>query len=366
LKLQEWWAKLHSKPVTDVIKHKHRFVVMDTDTFKEKFSFQLSGINIFVTVGITVIVFILVTTIVIAFTPLREWIPGYTDSRTIEQTFANARRVDSLEALVDDQQWMLNAIRATISGEELGDDVQAVADDTNASLQDFAAAYRRSREDSLLRDEVEREDSKYEVKEPPSNGQHPTAGGEKWKAESQKWKAESEKWKALYESTQKELATAASQPSNPTTTQPSNPQPQQPSTPQLSILNSQFSTLNSHLLFPPLKGKIINHYDPATRHLGIDIAGSLNQAVYAVYSGTVVFANFTAEQGHVIAIQHPGNVITVYRNNSTLLKRQGDMVRAGEPIGYVGNSSLNERGPHLHFELWSGGSPVNPEEYISF
>ena len=76
MKIKEWWAKLRSKPVTDVIKHKHRFVVMDTDTFKEKFSFQLSGINLFVTIGITVIVFILLTTVLIAFTPLRECYGG--------------------------------------------------------------------------------------------------------------------------------------------------------------------------------------------------------------------------------------------------------------------------------------------------
>ena len=66
MKIKEWWTKLRSKPVTDVIKHKHRFVVMDTDTFKEKFSFQLSGINLFVTVGITVIVLIAAMVIFLA------------------------------------------------------------------------------------------------------------------------------------------------------------------------------------------------------------------------------------------------------------------------------------------------------------
>ena len=71
------WFKLKNSPITDVIKHKHRFVVMDTDTFKEKLSFQLSGVNLFVAVGATIIVLILLTTVLIAFTPMREWIPGY-------------------------------------------------------------------------------------------------------------------------------------------------------------------------------------------------------------------------------------------------------------------------------------------------
>ena len=97
MKIRDWWNRLRSKPVKEVIKHKHRFVVMDTDTFKEKFSFQLSGINIFVTVGISIIVLVILTTVLIAFTPLREWIPGYTNTQMLEQSYDNMRRVDSLE-----------------------------------------------------------------------------------------------------------------------------------------------------------------------------------------------------------------------------------------------------------------------------
>ena len=164
MKIKEWWAKLRSKPVTDVIKHKHRFVVMDTDTFKEKFSFQLSGINLFVTIGITVIVFILLTTVLIAFTPLREWIPGYTDNAMVEQTYANARKIDSLETLLSEQEWMVGTIQAVLSGKEMGHEADSLLADTSSTLQQMAAVYRRSEEDSLLRLEVEREDNRYEVK----------------------------------------------------------------------------------------------------------------------------------------------------------------------------------------------------------
>ena len=81
--IKDWWLKIKNSQVSDVIKHKHRFVVMDTDTFKEKFSFQLSGTNLFVTVGISIIVLVLITTILIAFTPMREWIPGYTNTQMV-------------------------------------------------------------------------------------------------------------------------------------------------------------------------------------------------------------------------------------------------------------------------------------------
>ena len=197
----------------------------------------------------------------------------------------------------------VKTIQAVLSGEELGVEVEGLRADSTVSLEQIARVYRRSVEDSLLRVDVEREDNRYQVK-------------------------------------------ASAQ----TTVMPS----------------SEGAPALSHLFFPPLKGKILNGFDAAGRHLGIDIAGAASQPVYAAYGGTVVSAAFTAESGYVITIQHPGNVITVYRNNQMLLKHQGDAVRAGDPIAYVGNSSIREPGPHLHFEMWVNGSPVNPEEFISF
>ena len=58
--------------------------------------------------------------------------------------------------------------------------------------------------------------------------------------------------------------------------------------------------------------------------------------------------------------------VTVYQNNSSLLKRQGDAVRAGEPIAYVGPADKHHSMPYLHFEIWINGKAVKPEEYISF
>ena len=303
--IKDWWLKIKNSQVSDVIKHKHRFVVMDTDTFKEKFSFQLSGINLFVTVGITVIVLIVLTTVLIAFTPLREYIPGYTDTEMIEQTYANAKKIDSLERAVADQEWVLATMQALMRGEALGAQADSVMADSTSTLAVVAGVYRRSREDSLLRLEVEREDSRYQVK---AVVRQPTG-----------------------------TATAVDM--------------QPPVT---------------HLFFAPVKGNIVRPYSSAMRHYGVDIAAASESPVNAAYSGTVVSAGFTAEDGHVIALQHPAGVITVYRNNSALLKHQGDAVRAGEPIAFVGTGTTTELGPHLHLEVWVNGTPVNPEEYISF
>ena len=151
--LREWWAKIKEKPLADVIRHKHKFVVMDTDTFKEKFSFQLSGINLFVVIGITVIAFILLTTVLIAFTPLREFIPGYTDTRAVELTYNNARKIDSLEHHIEQQEWLIATMQAVLNGEELTDSIMRA--DSTSSLKHLAIEYRRSKEDSLLRQDVE-------------------------------------------------------------------------------------------------------------------------------------------------------------------------------------------------------------------
>ncbi len=302
MKIKEWWYRLKSQQVTDVIKHKHRFVVMDTDTFKEKFSFQLSGTNLFVTIGISVIVLIVLTTVLIAFTPLREWIPGYSDPRMLEQSMENARKLDSLEVKVADQEWMISTLQAVLRDEVPSQEFEVLRQDSASSLSQVSAVYRRSLEDSLLRAEVEREDSRYQVR----------------------------------------------------------------STPSPKIAANESAPATSHLFFTPLKGDIIRHFDLSSHHVGIDISGSPSQAVYAAYGGTVVSDNFTAEAGYVVTVQHPGNVVTVYRNNSVCLKHQGDVVRAGEPIAYVGHSGMDATNHHLHFELWINGSPVNPEEYISF
>lgn len=300
--IKQWWSRFKSKPFGDVIRHKHKFVVMDTGTLKEKFSFQLSGINLFVALGSGVIVLIVLTIVLIAFTPLREYIPGYTSTEMQEQAYANAGKVDSLEAAMADQEWLVATIQAMLRGESLGAEADFLVADSMSSLHQVARAYRRSKEDSLLRMEVEQEDGRYEVK---------------------------------------------------------------PATAATGVADIQQPSV-AHLFFSPLKGNVLRPYSTAERHFGVDVAAAADKPVKAAYSGTVVFAGFAAQDGYVIALQHPGNVVTIYRNAAALLKKQGDAVRAGEPIAYVGTGTKLEQGPYLHLEVWIGGTAVNPEEYILF
>jgi murein DD-endopeptidase MepM/ murein hydrolase activator NlpD len=118
--------------------------------------------------------------------------------------------------------------------------------------------------------------------------------------------------------------------------------------------------------FSPVKGKISSKFDNNQQHYAVDVVTRKNENIKATLDGTVVFSNFTPETGYVIAIQHANNMLSFYKHCSALLKKVGSFVRAGEVIAVVGDSGEYTTGPHLHFELWLNGSPVNPENYITF
>lgn len=128
------------------------------------------------------------------------------------------------------------------------------------------------------------------------------------------------------------------------------------------------ASLNIHqyLFFTPLKGTVTNGFNAKSRHYGIDVVGVKDQAVKATLEGTVLFSSWTYETGYTLAIQHNDDLISVYKHNSALLKEQGDHIKPGDPVAIVGNTGHQTSGPHLHFELWYRGNPVDPAEFISF
>ncbi|MBA7532594.1 hypothetical protein ES705_24820 [subsurface metagenome] len=118
--------------------------------------------------------------------------------------------------------------------------------------------------------------------------------------------------------------------------------------------------------FPPVKGLVTNSFNTAENHYGTDVVAGSNEIVKSTLEGTVIMATWTLETGWVIQIQHENNLISIYKHNAELLKRVGSYVKVGEPIAIIGNSGELTTGPHLHFELWYNGIPLNPEDYISF
>lgn len=121
-----------------------------------------------------------------------------------------------------------------------------------------------------------------------------------------------------------------------------------------------------NLFNPVFKGRISNIFDVKNHHYGIDIVAKENEPVRAAAEGFVIMAEYHEANGFVIGILSKDQVLTFFKHNSTLSKKVGDFVLAGEVIGIMGNSGENSTGPHLHFELWHKGIPLDPQLYLSF
>jgi len=120
------------------------------------------------------------------------------------------------------------------------------------------------------------------------------------------------------------------------------------------------------VLYPPAIGNLSQAYDPVDKHYAVDIVLNENAPVKAVAEGTVIFSEWTADTGYVIIIEHPYGLLSAYKHNASLSKFQGETVAAGEVIATAGNTGKYSTGYHLHFELWSDGFPMNPENFIDF
>ena len=117
---------------------------------------------------------------------------------------------------------------------------------------------------------------------------------------------------------------------------------------------------------PPVNGEISAPFMPDKEHFGVDVLAPKNTPVRATMDGYVITSDWTLETGYTIGIQHDNNLISFYKHNSVLLKKVGEPVKAGEATAIIGNTGTLSDGPHLHFELWQNGKPINPADYIRF
>jgi murein DD-endopeptidase MepM/ murein hydrolase activator NlpD len=289
-KSKSWFSKLRNK---------YRLVISNEDTFEQKISFRLSRLNVFVALGTLVILLVVATSFLIAFTPLREYIPGYTDVTLRKRVITLERLADSLLLDLHRKSVYIENIRNVIEGKTmLNDTISEKVPVENETYDNVK--YSRSSADSALRKEYENRVS-YDL---------------------------------YYDENQE--------------------------------FTPSVSARSSYIFFNPLKGIVTNEFDLTRQHYGIDIAAKINEVVKASLDGTVIFSDWTVETGYVITIQHQGTFVSSYKHNSVLLKKEGAFVKAGEPIAIVGESGELTTGPHLHFELWYNGTPVNPRDYISF
>ncbi|MFC2129595.1 M23 family metallopeptidase, partial [Bacteroidota bacterium] len=137
---------------------------------------------------------------------------------------------------------------------------------------------------------------------------------------------------------------------------------------RLSVIEQNSIGKNLHELhfFTPVQGIITNSFNPLENHYGVDLVAGPNEVVKATLDGTVTLAAWTLETGYVVQIQHGNNLMSVYKHNAELFKSEGQIVNAGDAIAVIGNSGELTTGPHLHFELWHNGVPLDPVKYIVF
>ncbi|MGB0429942.1 MAG: M23 family metallopeptidase [Bacteroidia bacterium] len=133
-----------------------------------------------------------------------------------------------------------------------------------------------------------------------------------------------------------------------------------------SISNPKNKKAENLHFYPPVNGIVNAKFEPKIKHYAVDLIAEKDAPVKATLDGTVIFSEYSSTTGNVLVIQHLNNYLSVYKHNSVLLKQVGTFVRAGETVAIIGNSGEMTSGPHLHFELWLNGSPVDPEDFIVF
>jgi len=285
--------KKDKRKVKQKLLHKYRLVILNEDTFEERLSFQLSKLNVIILTAISTLLLISGTALLIAFTPIREFIPGYSSTALKNKATRLTITVDSLTAAVEKNDVYFKSIRNMLTGQldSLSTKDAYSINDTKPVDPETVNLYA-SQQDSILREKVEQED-KYSLLE-------------------------------------------------------------------RATFDANFT------LFPPVSGQISEEYNAEAKHYAVDIVTEKDEPVKATLDGTVIFSEWSVETGYVIIIEHSHGLISVYKHNNSLLKSQGDLVTAGEVVAVVGDTGEFSYGPHLHFELWVDGYPVNPSDYINF
>lgn len=111
----------------------------------------------------------------------------------------------------------------------------------------------------------------------------------------------------------------------------------------------------------PVSGRISAGFDPTIQHYGVDILSARDTPIKSIMDGVVISAEQSVTTGNSVYIQHNKNVVSVYKHNSVLLVKTGDIVKTGQAVAIIGNSGEMSTGPHLHFEMWYDGKYLNPE-----
>lgn len=274
------------------IRFKYKLSFINENTLEEVWSFRLSQLSVFISLGVFAFSLVAFTAFIIIMTPIRNYLPGYLDVEVRKEIVQNALRADSLERMIEIQNLYLKNVTGIISGTIELDSIREI-------------------------DSLARVDADFEIPRSP----------------------EEEEYVKNFEQEEKY---------------------------NLTVLNTNPLPMDGLFFYKPVNGVISSHYQADIHRFGVDIAAASKESVLATLDGTVMYAGYDPNQGNVIQLQHKNGFVSVYKHNELLLKEPGEQVVAGEAIALVGNTGKLSTGPHLHFELWYNGKPVNPEDFIVF
>ena len=295
------------RSLMEKLRDKHRLVIINDDTFEEVTSIKLTPLSVYVGFSTLIVGTAFLVMAAIIWTPLKRYIPGYGDFNRDAQISELVGKVSELESEMEATRRYNENIRKILVG-DLSDMSKKAAEkqgEPTVMADTLPQDVERIPEDAQLRAAVSK--GTFTSEPPPA------------------------------------LAAAAV----------GSAVPRDVPLEQISFM-------------PPVSGDITSGFDLQKSHFGVDVAAAKNTAVKAAATGVVISSGYTVETGYSIAIQHPNNVVTMYKHNSVLLKETGSAVKSGEAIAIIGNSGETTSGPHLHFELWYKGRPANPVDYINF
>lgn len=286
-----------SKPISKLrekLTNKYRLVILNEDTFEERVSFKLSRLNVYVFGGIFSVLLIGLTSIIIAYTPLREYVPGYSSTALKQKAAKLSKDLDSLAMISHINNTKLSAMMSVIKGEENATDYYKNIDSLIKINQDsiMNGVVYASKADSIFRHNIENKD-KFDINESESA--------------------------------------------------------------EISIV-----------LFSPVTGTITNGFNSEENHYAIDVAVKNDTPIKAIADATVIFSEWSVDTGFVIILDHGDKLLSIYKHNSYLFKKQGELVKSGEVIAAAGSSGELSTGTHLHFELWYNGYPIDPTNFMDF
>ena len=282
------------------LNRKYDFLMSHDESGRPMLNFKLNLLNLILAIIGMALLLIVITTFIIAFTPLREYIPGYTDTNLNREVYELNLRADSLRREMKKKDVYFENLKKVVEGYDFAADSAlasvSIYEPLPAGVTD-TITLKKSVQDSILRAEYE------------AQNQYNLFGKD-------------------YLSTTK---------------------------PNSLVKN----------FYVPLTGKVMNAFNPDKGHFGVDIASEGDKIINATLDGTVVFSSWSINNGYCIGIQHEDSYFSVYKHNATLLKKEGEYVKAGEAIAILGKSGEAEAFEHLHFELWHNGLALDPVEYMT-